>query len=160
VLALCEPVVWTERTRAVLQVFKYGERTSAPNGSLLRAERASGMALIEWVVVEPGSLVGAELVLRMVDRPHVSLLDQSVAIDARGPGEWIVGVASGERSRHVYRLAPGDWLVSEVGRRNEGRAADLKQAIVALSAGGPSPDWWSVVPGALDGSDDRRRLRG
>jgi hypothetical protein len=94
-----------------------------------------------------------------VDRQPPSSLDSLVAVDVRGPGEWIVGMPAGERSLHVYQLAPDDWLVSEVGHRNEGRATDLKQAIVALSAGGSIPDWWSVVPGMLDGREDRRSLR-
>jgi hypothetical protein len=82
-----------------------------------------------------------------------------IAVDVRGPGEWIVGMPAGERSLHVYRLAPDDWLVSEVGYRNEGRATDLEQAIVALSAGGSAPDWWSLVPGMLDDHKDRRGVR-
>jgi hypothetical protein len=53
----------------------------------------------------------------------------------------------------VYRLAPADWLVSEVGRGSEGRGADLKQALAELSAGFPPPDWWDVVAGALDGDE-------
>jgi len=80
-------------------------------------------------------------------------LDQRIVIDARGPGEWIVGAPSRGRSLHVYRLAPADWLVSEVGRGSEGRGADLKQALAALSAGIPSPDWWDVVAGACDGEE-------
>jgi hypothetical protein len=109
---------------------------------------------------EPGSLVGAgEYVLPRVDRPQLPSLDQSVEVDVHGPGEWIVGVPSGEHSLHVFRLAPGDWLVSEVGQRTEGRATDLSQAIIALSAGRSSPEWWSVVPRALDGVEDRRDVR-
>jgi len=143
-------------SNSVLRVLKLRERTSTPKRPLLRAERPKGAALIHSIAVEPGSLVGAnELVLGMVDRPQFPSPDQSVAVDVCGPGEWIVGVPGGERSLHLYRLAPGDWLVSEVGHGSEGRATDLKQAIVALSAGGSSPEWWSLVPEALDGDEDR-----
>jgi hypothetical protein len=91
----------------------------------------------------------------MVDRRQFSSADQSIALDVRGLVEWIDGVTSGERPLHVYELAPSDWLVSEVGRTSEGRATDLKQAIDALSAQGAASDWWDVVPGTLDGGEDR-----
>jgi len=51
----------------------------------------------------------------------------------------------------TYRLASADWLVSEVGRGNEGRGRDLQQALAALSAGVSPPDWWDAVAEALDG---------
>ena len=73
-----------------------------------------------------------------------------VLVETAGPGESIAGTSSGGHSLHIYRLAPGDWLVSEVGRRNEGRAATLESAISALPAGGSLPTWWSLVPAALD----------
>jgi len=82
-------------------------------------------------------------------------LDRPIVVDVRGPGEWIVGVPAGGRSLHVYRLAPADWLVSEVGRGNEGRGTDLNQALAALSAGISSPDWWDVIARALDGEESR-----
>ena len=87
-------------------------------------------------------------------------LDQQVLVDVRGPGEWIVGAPAGGRSLHVYRLESADWLVSEVGRDNEGRGTDLKQALAALSIGIGSPDWWDVVAGALDGEEESQRPRG
>jgi hypothetical protein len=77
-----------------------------------------------------------------------------IVVDARGPGEWIVSLRGGDRSLHVYRLAPADWLVSEVGRANEGRGIDLRQAIAALSPGVPSPDWWSLAARALEESEE------
>jgi hypothetical protein len=49
---------------------------------------------------------------RLLDPPEV-------VVEARAPDEWIVGAPRGERRLHVYRLASDDWLVSEVGRRNE-----------------------------------------
>jgi hypothetical protein len=75
--------------------------------------------------------------------------DQRVAVDVRGPGEWIVRPPAGGRSLHVYRLAPADWLVSEVGLGSEGRGTDLRQALAALSAGVPPPEWWGVADGTL-----------
>jgi hypothetical protein len=87
-------------------------------------------------------------------------LDQRVVVDVRGPSEWIVGVPAGGRSLHVYRLAPADWLVSEVGRGSEGRGADLKQALAALSAGASYPEWWEAVAGALEGDGEPQRPRG
>jgi hypothetical protein len=78
-------------------------------------------------------------------------------VDVCGPGEWIVGVSSGGRSLHVYRVAPGDWLVSEVGRDTEGLGADLAQALAALAAGAPRAIWWDSVAEALctDGHENR-----
>ena len=75
---------------------------------------------------------------------------QGVVVEVRGPGEWIVGAPTGGRRLHVYRVAADDWLVSEVGRRNEGRGADLTRAITALSGDGPACDWWRLVPAALE----------
>jgi|HubBroStandDraft_3_1064219.scaffolds.fasta_scaffold135822_1 hypothetical protein len=83
----------------------------------------------------------------------IPALDRRVVIDVCGPGEWIVRAPTGGRSLHVYRVAPGDWLVSEVGRDSEGRGSDLEHALAALSsAGGSSPDWWELLIDALDGS--------
>jgi hypothetical protein len=82
-------------------------------------------------------------------------VDNLVVVDVRGPGEWIVGVPGG-RSLHVYRLAPADWLVSEVGRGNEGRGADLEQALDALCVGAPRAAWWDSVAEFLHGGEGRR----
>lgn len=79
--------------------------------------------------------------------------ESQLVIEVRGPGEWIVGAPEGGRSLHVYRLAPADWLVSEVGRENEGRGEDLGQALAALSVGAPPPGWWGLLWGALESSD-------
>lgn len=81
---------------------------------------------------------------------------QRVVIDVRGPGEWIVDTPAGGRSLHVYRLAPADWLVSEVGCGNEGRGRNLEQALAALSAEVSSPDWWDLLADTLDGSREPR----
>jgi hypothetical protein len=100
----------------------------------------------------PWSLVGAsELMQGVSPQTKHSLDDQRVVVEVQGPGEWIVGTSSGGRSLHIYRVAQADWLVSEVGRGNEGRGADLPQALGALSAGGSASGWWSSVPAALDG---------
>jgi hypothetical protein len=73
-----------------------------------------------------------------------------VVVEVRGPGEWIVGTPAGGRRLHVYRVAADDWLVSEVGRRSEGRGADLARAIAALGGEGPACEWWLLVPAALE----------
>ncbi len=78
-------------------------------------------------------------------------------VEVESPGEWIVGTSAGGRSLHVYRVAPADWLVSEVGRGNEGRGVDLAQALAALSAGGSAPSWWGSVPAALEDGDQSGR---
>ena len=70
-----------------------------------------------------------------------------------------MGVPAGGCSLHVYRLAHRDWLVSEVGRGNEGRGKNLTHALAALSAGVSPPDWWGVVAAALNGDEERHRLR-
>ncbi len=75
-------------------------------------------------------------------------------VDKRGPGEWIVSLPGGDRSLHVYRLAAADWLVSEVGRANEGRGTDLRQAVDALSLGVLSPEWWSMAALALEDGEE------
>jgi hypothetical protein len=72
-----------------------------------------------------------------------------VVLDVRGPGEWIVSSPEGGAALHVYRLPAGDWLVSEVGRRSEGRGADLRQALAALAGDSTPPDWWGVAAEAL-----------
>jgi hypothetical protein len=76
--------------------------------------------------------------------------DQRLLVDVRGAGEWIVSASEGERSLHVYRLESDDWLVSEVGCANEGRGANLRQALAALPVDLPPPQWWTLVPGTLD----------
>ncbi len=94
----------------------------------------------------------------MPRQPQLAKRDQQrLVVDARGPGEWIVGAHPQGRSLHVYRLASADWLVSEVGRGSEGRGRDLQQALAALSARVPPHDWWDAVAEALDGGDDRGR---
>ncbi len=97
-----------------------------------------------------------EFALGTFSQKQLPALDPQVVVDGRAPGEWIVGLPSGGRSLHVYRLAPADWLVSEVGRPSEGRGTDLRQALAALSAGLASPDWWDLVAGALDGAGTNR----
>ncbi len=84
-------------------------------------------------------------------RPAQRFLDhQGVVVEARGPGEWIVGAASAGRRLHVYEVAPDDWLVSEVGLGNEGRGTDLARAVGALAGSRPPRDWWRLVPAALE----------
>ena len=61
-----------------------------------------------------------------------------------------MGLPAGGRSLHVYRLAPADWLVSEVGLGNEGRGSDLMQALAALAPGVCLPDWSQALAEALD----------
>ena len=98
------------------------------------------------------SLVDAsELMPGVLTQPKHSLDDRRVVVEVQDPGEWIVGASSCGRSLHIYRVAQAYWLVSKVGRGNEGRGADLPQALGALSAGGPASGWWSSVPAALDG---------
>ena len=70
-------------------------------------------------------------------------------VDDRGPGEWIVNVPERGRPLHVYRLGPADWLVSEVGRGNEGRGPDLKHALAALSARVWPAEWSEAVSEVL-----------
>ncbi len=84
--------------------------------------------------------------------PHTPplLVDQQVTIDLRGPGEWIATAPPGGRDLHVYRLAPADWLVSEVGRGSEGRGPGLTEALAALSTQSEQPVWWEAVAGSLD----------
>ena len=84
-----------------------------------------------------------------------SLDSQEVTVEARAPGEWIVGVQTGGPHVHVYRLAADDWLVSEVGRRNEGRGLNLAHALTALAAGTSSQLWWRLVPAALENTIER-----
>ncbi len=83
--------------------------------------------------------------------------DQRVLVEVRGAGEWIVGVPEGGRSLHVYRLEPGDWLVSEVGCPSEGRGSSLKSALAGLSVDVPPPDWWKVLPEVL-GHDQQESM--
>jgi hypothetical protein len=90
-----------------------------------------------------------------MSRPARRLDHQSVVVEVRGPGEWIVGASTGGRRVHVYRVADDDWLVSEVGRRNEGRGANLAQALTALGGDGPACDWWHLVPPALENATRR-----
>ena len=93
----------------------------------------------------------------MSDAPPNSqdlLDDQPVVIAVPGPNEWIVGVRTGGRALHVYRVANCDWLVSEVGRGNEGRGRDLGGALSALAGNAAAPTWWSSIPTTLEGAQD------
>jgi len=86
--------------------------------------------------------------------PTQRFLDHhQLVVDKRAAGEWIIGVATGGRQLHVYRVAANDWLVSEVGQRNEGRDSDLALALAALAEAGHSGNWWHLVPAALDDAD-------
>jgi hypothetical protein len=78
--------------------------------------------------------------------------DDQVVIEPQGAGEWIVSGPPEGRALHVYRLAARDWLVSEVGRHNEGRGADLPAALAALAARVPPDGWWDGVGAALSRS--------
>lgn|GEM_PF-1937398 len=80
--------------------------------------------------------------------------DQRVLIEVCGRGEWIADSPMGGRSLHVYRLASTDWLVSEVGRDNEGRGSDLRRALAALSAGVSAPEWWELLVATLDRGEE------
>jgi len=82
--------------------------------------------------------------------------DLRVLIEVRGCGEWIADAAHGGRSLHVYRLGVADWLVSEVGRDNEGRGGDLRAALAALSVGVSAPDWWEFLVDTLDRGEEAR----
>jgi len=116
-----------------------------------RETHRDSVALIRYLLVEPGSLVGMDRFARgMFEQIQHPPLDRHLTVEVRAPGEWIVGLPAGGRSLHVYRLAPADWLVSEVGCRDEGRGTDLKQALAALSAGLAYPDWWDLVGSALE----------
>jgi hypothetical protein len=83
--------------------------------------------------------------------------DDPVIVESPSPDEWIVGTRTGERALHVYRVAGGDWLVSEVGRGTEGRGPDLSAALMALRAGAPAPDWWDSIPSAIGETHDSTR---
>jgi hypothetical protein len=100
-----------------------------------------------------------EFVLDRFFHTQLPSSDETFLVDVRGQGEWIVGVPAEGRSLHVYRLAPADWLVSEVGRGSEGRGTDLRQALAALAAGVPSPDWWEVLAAALEGDEESHLTR-
>lgn len=80
-------------------------------------------------------------------------VDLELAVEARGAGEWIVSAPDRSGALHVYRLGPGDWLVSEVGQENEGRGRRLEGALAMLS----SPDWpaerWPAIAAALEAEE-------
>jgi hypothetical protein len=76
--------------------------------------------------------------------------EDRLTIELRAPGEWIVSADGAVRALHIYRLAPSDWLVSEVGRGNESRGPALADALAALAAGGVTLAWWRDVVTALD----------
>jgi len=105
--------------------------------------------------VEPGSLVGAEALMSATSpQPRHPAEHQPLVVEVPGPGEWIVGAPMGGRQLHIYEVAPGDWLVSEVGRNNEGRGADVAGALAALSDSSSAPSWWRSVPSLLDSGDE------
>lgn len=84
--------------------------------------------------------------------------DDPLIIESPSPDEWIVGTrAEGGRALHVYRVAGGDWLVSEVGRGSEGRGPDLSAALIALPAGASAPDWWGSIPSVIGEANDSTR---
>lgn len=114
--------------------------------------------MIPCLSVEPGRLVGTdEPVFDLSSDQPLSHLDQDgqPVVEVQGPAEWIVRAPHG-RSLHVYRLAPADWLVSEVGRSSEGRGTGLEQALAALSARVSPADWWVVVAQLLHRRDPGR----
>jgi hypothetical protein len=108
------------------------------------------------IPVEPGRLVGTLFALPTMLRPSrtPSLHQPKLVLDVLGHNEAIVGTAAGGRSLHVYRLEPGDWLVSEVGRCTEGRGTSLSQALAALSALAAGPDWWELIVELLASEDE------
>lgn len=115
------------------------------------------MALLHSVAVAPGSLVGTdEFVPVMPSHPQRFPDGYEVVVDECGPGEWIVDVPGHDRPLHVYRLGPANWLVSEVGRRSEGRGGDLSRALAAVSAGAPLAVWGHLVADALDVGEEAR----
>jgi hypothetical protein len=80
-----------------------------------------------------------------------------IVVETPGPDEWIVGTRTGERAVQVYRVADGDWLVSEVGRGSEGRGTDLATALRALRAGARAPQWWDSIPRVIGEDHDSTR---
>jgi hypothetical protein len=89
----------------------------------------------------------------MPSQPQRSLFRDEIVVDARGPGEWIVGVQRAGHALHVYRIGPADWLVSEVGRANEGRGRDLRRALASLAAAVWPGEWWEAIAHALEVHD-------
>jgi len=108
-----------------------------------------------FTLAQPGSLVGAEALMSATSpQPRQPADHQPLVVEVTGPGEWIVGAPICGRGLHIYRVAPGDWLVSEVGCNNEGRAADLAGALAALCDTSSAPSWWSSVPSVLDDEEE------
>jgi hypothetical protein len=89
----------------------------------------------------------------MPSQPQRSLFRDEIVVDVRGPGEWIVGVPRSGNWLHVYRIGPADWLVSEVGRANEGRGRDLRRALASLATAVWPAEWWQAIARALDVND-------
>ena len=87
--------------------------------------------------------------------PLASSPQHQLAVELRSAGEWIVGRDGGDRRLHVYRLGADDWLISEVGRQNEGRGANFKQALIALAAVGWPAEWAAALTEAVAVKDDR-----
>jgi hypothetical protein len=97
-----------------------------------QAPRVAGDRWQTWTVVDHGKSTETE----------------PVVVETAAEDEWIVG-ARAHRALHVYRFPGTGWLVSEVGRVNEGRGVSLKDALAALAGDSPAPDWWRSVPEAL-----------
>jgi hypothetical protein len=88
-------------------------------------------------------------------------LPEEISAHECAPDEWIVGPGSGARALHVYRLAPVDWLVSEVGSASEGRGAGLREALLQLAgAVAAAPEWWAAAQDAIDQVASRDRHGG
>ncbi len=128
-------------------------------GALAVPERVTAADTAMWSIfwVDAPVNVAREVRYQLMRlQPDFSESDQRVVVDTRGDDEWIAGLAKGARSLHIYRLGAGEWLVSEVGRDNEGRGSNLTQALAALSAGTASPEWWLTVADLVGASVSRR----
>ena len=90
-------------------------------------------------------------------RPHTTASNDIFAF-RKDDGEWIVGSSGSERRLHVYRLAPDDWLISEVGLGNEGRGMDPASALAELSRAVAPAGWWSGAAEALNSLQDGLRI--
>lgn len=86
-------------------------------------------------------------------------MSAAIVIEPRGQGEWIVSAPPDTGSLHVYRLGPADWLVSEVGRGNEGRGAALSEALATLATGASRPEWWEGIAALLDDGEEGHLTR-
>jgi hypothetical protein len=84
----------------------------------------------------------------MLEQSQLFRADNEVRVHSRGPDEWIVDAPAWERPLHIYRLSARDWLVSEVGRRNEGRGSDFAAALHALRPGDSGAEWSRLAANA------------